>query len=179
MKRILSVFAIVLLLTPFFAQQAEANSYGIRVSPITLLVGAVDVSVDISLGNWVVSPEATLWNLDLGTSSTKLNAYGASLSYHFSGALVDSWYLGANAKMIGVEISNSTETGKLDTTYVGARAGYLWVWSTFYMNLGASFGTLGDNSVVITNTNTTATRTETVPLAGLGVGLDFKIGFSF
>lgn len=179
MKRILGAIVVILSINVFTATQAEANSIGIRVSPINLLIGSVDASLDIALSNFVLTPEVTIWNLELGTSESKMQALGVALSYHFSGALVDSWYLGGFGKTVAVETTNSNETGKLDTTYVGGRAGYLWVWNTFYMNLGATFGSLADSELAIRNTNTGATRTETVSTAGLGVGLEFKLGFSF
>jgi len=167
-------------MTTFFANpNAQANSFGVRASPVVLLFGVIDVSFDIALGNWVVTPELLYWNLKLGTTETKLQGFGGALSYHFSGALVDSWYLGAFGKTLGIEVSGSSETGELDTTIIGGRAGYLWVWNTFYMNLGATLGSVAESDLVITNTTTSSTRIETIPTNGLGVGIDFKIGFSF
>lgn len=167
------------VLTFAFTHKAQANSFGLRVSPVSLLIGAADVSLDIALGSFVLSPEILFWSYDFGSTESEIQAYGASLSYHFSGALVDSWYLGVSGKKIAVTVEDTDEIGELDTTYVGGRAGYIWVWNTFYMNLGATFGSLADSDVIITNRNTSISRTESLPSFALGLGVEFKLGFSF
>jgi hypothetical protein len=157
---------------------AHAKSFGIRAAPIGLLIGFVDASVDIGMGNLVLSPRLVTWNISIDEYSWSIQGGGASVAYHFNGAFTDGLYLGGGYIAYKFEVSDDVTTGSLDTAGGFGRVGYEWNWDSFYLNLGAEFLSLGKSKVEVKN-NSTGVVTEEKSFPALGAGLDFGIGFAF
>jgi hypothetical protein len=170
-----SLFVVALLAGP--TSQA-ANSYGIRANPLGLLLGLVNLEFDAAFGNWVVTPGFTTWGLESSGYDFSLNGFSLVGSYHFSGALVDSWYIGGGFNSLSVKASDASSEGTASLSGVVLRGGYLWVWDSFYMNLGATVLTGGSMKVEVKN-KTSGTLTDETSLPSFGAGFDWKIGFSF
>ncbi len=177
-RNIKNLVASVLLIMSVTAlsQSAQANNFGVRFSPILILVGIADVDLDIGLGsNFVLAPEIIGGKWTLPTVGyIQVSGGGLALTYHFNGIFTDGFYLGLAGRTLDVKgESSSGLTGQTTAKAGGLRAGYLWQWTSFYMNLGAELYS-SDNSKITYSDGST----ENIP-GGAGAGLDFKIGWSF
>ncbi|OQW46429.1 MAG: hypothetical protein A4S09_05515 [Proteobacteria bacterium SG_bin7] len=178
MKKFRSLISVFFLITSItiLSPSAKANNFGFRFSPILILVGIADVDLDIGLGsNFVLSPEIIggKWTL-LDKGYIQLSGGGLALSYHFNGNFTDGFYLGVAGQTVEVKGENSSGLAAQATAKGGGlRAGYLWQWVNFYMNLGASFFSSDNTKITYSDGST-----ENIP-GGSGAGLDFKIGWSF
>tara|TARA_B100000749_G_scaffold280899_1_gene281031 strand:- start:111287 stop:111829 length:543 start_codon:yes stop_codon:yes gene_type:complete len=161
---------------------AHANTFGVKFNPITILIGYVDVDIDIAItNNIVITPSFQSWNFEFGDFDYEIQGVGGSISYHFSGALQDSFYLGGSFRSLSLTLDDefTGETAEADVTASGVILGYQWVWDSFYMNLGAFAGSASESEIDVEDSSGNLTgETEDVP-ATLGVGLDFKLGWSF
>jgi hypothetical protein len=167
------------LLFSISSQAASSKStFGVRANILPLLVGMTDLNVDLALGKFVLSANYLSWSLSLLDLEYAISGYGAELNYHISGGLTDSWYVGAGYKSLTINASDATTEGELATSGFSAQAGYSWVWSLLYMNLGAQMISYGDSDIVVKNKTTDAVvETKSSPVSG--TGLYWSLGFAF
>lgn len=176
MKKLLAILMFAFCLTA----QAEIN---VRVSPLGLLTGYLGAEVDIPVSSaWTLGPELKF----LSTSDGDYDVTGYSLgirgNYWFNGSVfTQGWYFGPLLQMIGVKVEDDSGTTNLkgDATGVGATGffGYQWMWQTFNINLGAGPALYTVNKVTVKDSN--GNRETYSGYSGLGLALEFTLGWKF
>lgn len=174
MKKIL-----ISLFICFTVSSAQAG-FGIKVNPLTALLGLIDADVDFGFNNLKLSANLATWSVDISDFSITYTGVGGTAGYYFSGAFSDSFYIGAQVKSMSFAFDNATEEAEATVTFTGGVLGYQWAWSTFYMNLGFIAGSLSETEINVKNKTSGLETggTEDVPGA-VGTGLDLKMGWYF
>lgn len=178
MKRI--VLCLLATIAMFSTTTAQAG-VGLRFSPISALIGLIDVDLDVGVTEkFVITPNIQSWNLKIGDTDFSIFGYGLSATYRFNGAFEDSWYLGPSFRTLNFKGEDATTRAEADVTAIGGVFGYQWAWTSFYMNLGGFVGSLSSADVKAVDKTTGLETGETFSVPGtLGVGLDFKLGWYF
>lgn len=171
------------------AASAHADQFNFRFSPLGLLVGTANLALDYKLSDqWSVGPQITYTDLKVGTfgslSDFSIRGTGFAVEgvYSFSASFQDGWYANASIGSNNVELkARNRSTGEtLSANGSGmnlqAGGGYKWFWQSFNMNLGLTLARSSVSEIEIRDSNGVVTESYN---PRLGVGIDFRMGFTF
>ncbi len=184
MKKIFYSIVTIVLLT--FPKTVLAEDMNFRFSPIGLLVGAVNVNLDISMGkSWTLGPQLSYWgfsaNTTVGTttSSTSVSSYGLGLrgNWHANGNFNDGLYFGPSVSYSSAKASASGSSGNYNGRIASALVGYGWFWNSFNILLGGVLNIpLGGSKITLTDN---AGSTSEVSVQASSLALEFSLGWTF
>ncbi len=165
-----------------YAGEKMAN---VRLSPVVLIVGAVDAEADIKVSdNLTVGPMITRWSVDVSGDSLGLLGYGVRANWQMNGAFKDGFYVSPFIKRWSMDITTTDLFGnKLsgDTAFnlFGALVGYQWIWDSFNVNAGVGYGVASLDNVTLKDSygNTDTFDAGSAPIGGMVY--DFSIGWAF
>ena len=164
---------------------AEGGKFDVRVSPLVLLVGAVDLQGNMQLSdNLSVGALVTKWGLTVNGDELSTLGLGARGNWHFNGVGKNGPYVTGYAKRWSFDITNTDfsgtqYTGSTSALVFGALGGYQWIFDSMKLNLGAGYavGSMGDVTLSDSGGNTTTFSGDSAPVGGLA--FDATIGWSF
>jgi hypothetical protein len=169
-----------------YSNSYSSAEYNARFAPISLLVGALDVSFDVKImPDWTVGPKLRYAKASytLTGSSFEVTAFniGARANWFKNGAFTDGLYVGPSvayysAKASGGSLS-STATAEASGLMIGALVGYGWFWQSFNQMLGIGLNTgLGDMKIKAQDNAGSYTEVS-APMGGLDI--EYSLGWTF
>lgn len=177
MKKFLAVIITFMALNN---AQAETN---IRVSPLSVLVGVIDVEVDFKIADaWTLGPQLSLVSRTDGTYDVSGYKVGVRGNYWFNGAaLSQGWYFGPSVSLVSINVKDSSPSSSLegDATALGLVGifGYQWMWESFNINLGAGPALISIDDVTITDSSGNKTKYDAN--GGVNLAIEFNLGWKF
>lgn len=187
LKRLMLV-AVTLTSLSAFADSGDQMNF--RFSPIGLIVGAVNVSLDFAVApEWTIGPTGSYWHRSLSSDSAyfsedyKVTSYGvgARANWFMNGVYTDGLYVGPSIIYASTNLTTNDGTGEVTGSASGLFAqglvGYGWFWDSFNILLGggATVG-LGDTKITVVESNG---RRSEVSTAISGLALEFSLGWTF
>ena len=174
------------------ASAASDRDYNIRISPVPLLVGYLNIDFDIQVNEeWTVGPTFSYWGTRLtlsgGSSSTEYDlsatSIGARANWYPDGVFADGWYLSPMVQYTTARIESRSssvnvkgEAGGISLTGLG---GYHWFWDNFNLSLGGGLVFSGAAGSVRGTSSDGTTTVETRTSPGAGIAFDFMLGLTF
>lgn len=178
MRTLIFVFLLLIGLLP--VAQAQVN---VRVDALGPLIGSYGVEVDIPISSaWTIGPSVRI--LSRSDGNFDVSGYGAGVraNYWLKGAVfTEGWYVGPLVQFIKVEVEDTSSGSSLEGDATGANItgffGYQWMWEQFNLNFGAgpSYYTVNDITVKDGDGN----RRNYGSFTGIGIGLEFNLGWKF
>lgn len=175
---------IAVAITLFLSVHSMANDLNFRFSPIGLLIGAVDATLDIKMNpNWTLGPKLTYLNFEISSNSInyKESAYGLGVrgNWFKNGAYQDGLYVGPAAGWHGVKVTGNSYSAEVSAVSIGCLVGYGWFWESFNQMLGGGIATaLGGTKVTIKDSN--GATVNDVELSGFsGLSIEYSLGWTF
>ena len=170
---------------------AAEKKFDVRVTPVALLFGAIDVEGSMKITYQItVGPMFTYWGTEVGDDEFSMSGYGARVNWHQNGAYKTGFYAGAYAKYWSFDISTTTvdffsgatttASGSIGATLFGALGGYMWQWDSLNLSLGAGYaiGSVGDAELKDSSGTVQDTVSGSdVPVSGMT--FDAAIGWAF
>ena len=161
---------------------AQANT-NIRFSPLSPLVGVIDVEVDFKVSEaWSVGPQLSILSTEDGNYDVSGYKVGVRANYFFSGSVfTQGWYFGPSVSVISVNVKENIAISNYEGDAKGinfnALFGYQWMWESFNINLGGgpSYVSLGK-----IRTKDNSGNTESYDgFSGVGLAIEFMLGWKF
>lgn len=189
MKKMLVLCLTALTIFTSQANYAAEKSTNIRVSPIPLVIGALNIEADIKAAQkFTVGPMLTYWkfngdSVDGDSTSFKMQGYGVRADYHPRGTFKQGFFLGGIVKHWSfdiTEVDNSVlYTGSAEQNTIGLLAGYRWMWDSVNttVELGRGFS-IGDE-LVLRDQNGNKKDNNTGSGEPMTLIFDFSVGWSF
>lgn len=175
MKKYLVLLTLVFGTT--FATAAPTDTMNFTFSPFAVLFGLINGSLDYKLDDhFTAGPMLAYWNGSTGDLSVKLSSFGARGTYYFNSVFTDGLYVGATIGSTSFNIKTATSEISFNGIGYGIRGGQHWFWDSFNLNLGLNLGMSSKSKLTYTDD---AGNTQEQPVPGMGVGLDFAIGYTF
>jgi hypothetical protein len=183
-----------LLLVAAFAASTSAfakseDKYDFRFSPIGLVVGAIDVNLDIAIDpNWTLGPQIGFLHHKFRSDPSFTTDYdvkafmlGARANWFRNGNYTDGLYVGPSLSFAGVKVetsdSNGPESASVSALLASCLVGYGWFWDSFNIMLGGGLTLgLGQSNVDITHSD--GTKTSIATNIG-GFDVEFSLGWTF
>lgn len=173
----------------FFSSNSHAynSNANIRVSPAALLLGAVNLELDISVDRrWSVGPMFTYWNFEPNSDFKALSkAYGLRLDWHQNrfnreGTLYGVYY--KRWEVAAEYLNDNDDLIKNDVAMnmFGVVGGYRWMWDSFNVTAEAGYRLIhldGFKLKIETGENTKARITDISVIGALV--LDLSVGWAF
>lgn len=183
LKKIMTLSATLLLAAPALGQNTSRTDFdepsdktlNIRLNPVGLLYGVSSLGVDFTLSErFTLGPQVAFYELEDGNNDADVLSYGARGQFFFDQVYTDSWYLAGTLDFVNAETENSTTFEEDDVTGFSTSLllGYMWMWDTVNMQLGAG----------LQNTeldDATAATIDTASISGLEPVAEFNFGLAF
>lgn len=162
-----------------FAEKVETdNKFNVYTNPLSFILGGVNlgfqyaVTDKIALGAHGVAVDADVDDAEINGRQFNLNA-----TFFFDKAYSDGWYAKIEMGRGNIEAENSVDRADVDLGEFGLTAGYLWQWqSGFNILLGAGARQVNIDINEVTDPDLEA---DIEDLDGLGLAIDFNLGWSF
>jgi hypothetical protein len=183
MRRSLAVALLSFFIPLCGYAHAQEESWNLRTSPLSLLVGTANLRLDYRLGgNWMIGPEIEGLNHRINGVKVRAGALGVYAVYHFAGVFADGAYLDFGARAARFHASGTDSSGAerhADMNDSGLRVlgGYHWFWLPFNLNLGA--GLVSNSIRRIAITDASGKEVNHVDVKRLSLALDFSLGYAF
>lgn len=127
------------------------------------------------IANISVRVRGEYWGISSGGFT--LGGYGVDLFYHPMGKGLDGWYLGPRFDQWILSYSSDGTTGSGSLDWVGAQAGYRWIFDGGF-EMAVSLGAQSNIAASVTYNNSTANATP--PFKGLFLPVfDYDLGYAF
>lgn len=182
------VKALVFIATITFSGSVFAQDMNFRFSPLGVLVGAINVSLDYQISpNWTLGPQLVYWNIDVDregvlTEDISIKAIGGGVrgNWFKNGTYTEGLYVGPALDYVSVEASSSdafgTVEGDVSTLVASGIVGYGWFWESFNILLGGGLSIpLGEAEVTVRDSSGTETKSN----VGSGLAAEFSLGWTF
>ncbi|MGD0566673.1 MAG: hypothetical protein ABSA34_04990 [Candidatus Goldiibacteriota bacterium] len=127
------------------------------------------------VANLSVRVRGEYWGLSQG--GFNLGGYGIDLFYHPMGKGLDGWYFGPRFDQWIVSYSGNGTTGSGSLYWVGAQAGYRWIFDGGF-EMAVSLGAQKNIAASITYNNSTTNETPPFNAMTLPV-FDYDLGYAF
>lgn len=176
---------------PKMTYASDSAEYNFRFSPIGLIVGSINIGLDIVVApDWTVGPAVQYWRYKISSDDTifssdyEITAYsfGGRANWFKNGNFTDGLYVGPSLSYASVKLTTKdslgdTVTGSASVMLASCLVGYGWYWDSFNMMLGggAALG-LGDTKVKV---ETSSGSTTEVSSSIAGVALEYSLGWTF
>ena len=151
----------------------------IETSPISLLLGYINVGVDVKVLNRItVSPEVGYLGVEINNVKVSAMNYGLGFHYYFSGpALSSGAYVHPLYSRYLLEAEDGYNEASIGFHSIGATLGYHWIWdSGFNMKLAAGLQRLSlDSELRYDN----GEEIDLPSLSGIKPALEFSMGIAF
>lgn len=198
LKQTLSKIALITsvlvstLLLAFSPVQASAAEMNIRFAPLSLLIGWLNVDLDVAVSDkWTVGPTLGIWRADVPDTyfvgdkyQLKRNAVGVRANWSQGGSFQTGFYVSPIVQFVRAEISGVSKSTGNDITAsasgvtVTGIAGYQWFWDSFNLSLGGGLILGAQSSDVSVQDGPTSYKAASSG-RGTGVALDFMLGWMF
>src|SRR4051812_13712918 len=111
----------------------STNSMNFRFSPLGLLIGAINISMDFPIDpNWTVGPTLSYWHFKLSSDAGFKSDYditafggGARANWFKNGNFTDGLYVGPSVQYTNVKLTTTDAGGDVSGTASGLFAGCL------------------------------------------------------
>ena len=185
--KLLSLLVPVLVAIPYAASANGSDGMNIRFSPLGLIVGSFDLTLDVPVStNWTLGPQLSYTHLSLGTNDTgfSIKGYSAGLRANWfnNGVFSSGLYVGPSLVYDDLTVTyrqSDGTSGDAKTSGLGAAVlvGYGWFWDSFNIMLGGGLQTHFQNaSVTVTNPDGSQHTNSNL---GTGLTGEFSLGWTF
>lgn len=187
-QRFLILAAIALFSIATLSSTSRADdSFDFRFSPLGLLIGGIDVSLDVAVSpQWTLGPELSYTHLAVGGSSSdfSLKGYSAGVrgNWFHNGVFKSGLYLAPAIHIRDIAVAytatdGTTSTGKLTGPSASFIVGYGWFWDSFNILLGGGLESqIGKSSITVVDNKGTS---HTDSAAGTSLIGEFSLGWTF
>lgn len=185
-------FTLALGMPAAFAESTSnnADNFNVRFGPISLLVGVVNMGLDIAVNDsWTVGPEFSYMHRTLSSTAgfttdydVKAYAIGGRAIWYANGVFTDGLYITPKLDWAKAKVSSTdtlgTVEGEASAFVASGLIGYAWFWDSFNIHLGGGLSLpMGEYKVKIKDSSGSE---ESVTVSRTGnLALEFDLGWSF
>lgn len=178
MKQIIITIAMIMSFS--YSASAAGNPdnqrFNVYINPIGVLLGVANVGLDFAVSN-KLTLGASLSYLDQTDGDVEVEASGAGVRAQLFArdVFTNSWYgtLSYDYATGDGEDTFDGDTASIDLSVLGLKAGYMWRWTNFNIQLA------GGIQNVSVDSESTSGNVDIDDLDGTGLALDFSLGLLF
>lgn len=186
-QRLFSTLFLLALVQFSSPANAAGESFNLRLSPLSLLIGGISMNFDVAVGsNWTVGPEFSYLNFSMSSTaatttdnfSIKAFGFGGRANWFKNGVFTDGLYFGPAVAFSSAEVRRGTSSASASLLVATALVGYGWFWESFNMMLGGGIGLpLGEATVKV---GSGASQEEVSVRGRLGsLAAEWTVGWTF